>query len=137
LGLLTSAHEPDFDARAPDKQYVHHVTTGDRGTIVETDEGLFVRLDRVNQEILKPYHEHEWIPEESHRPMTMHSAGQVSYEADMALRRALGMPRGGPEWISLREPDKLRWIRKGPQDRGPREKLYKAIRKALAPLVED
>lgn len=136
-GFITSAPEPDFDSDVSDeRRWVHNTTTGDRGYLVEVDGEQCVQLDRVNQRIIKPYRQSEWRLEEEHRPLTVHSLAQVSYAADCFLQIALGRSQNPVPWMSLKENDKLRWVRNGPGGKGPRAKLYAAINKTLGNLLE-
>lgn len=135
--FITSAPRTDFNSDEPDgRKWVHHSTTGDRGFLVEEDGKTLVQLDRVNQVIRRPYNTGEWVLEEDHRPLTIHSLAQVSYAADGALMVAMGRAQNPAPWVALRENDKLRWIKQGPGGKGPRAKLYAAINKALGNLLE-
>ena len=137
-GFITSAPEPDFDSDddGESREWVHNTTTGDRGFLIEVDGKQCVQLDRVNQRIVKPFRASEWTREDDHRPLTAHSLAQVSYAADCFLQIALGRAQNPVPWISLKENDKLRWVKQGPSGKGPRAQLYASIHKTLGPLLE-
>ena len=115
------------DPAPDDRIYYRHVREGQRGFMVERDGKQLIKLDRPNEEILRPFREHEWMLDREARPLNKHQIGKVSFEADKALCEALGEYDGSKrDWLSLTDEKRIRWIERGPPP-GPRKELYNAI----------
>lgn len=118
---------------------VRSTRDGQLGYVVQTEEGagLAVRLDRKSETRLVPFNTRDWMPDEKPRLTPMQIA-RVAYEADRALRLVTG-EYGLPDWVSLKEPVRLTWL-KGLQIEASaieesaaiRAALYRGILKVLA-----
>lgn len=122
----------DYDPDPHDRQWFRQARDGQLGWMVRRNGQDYIRLDRPQQEILRPYRKSEWIAEEEIRPMTRAQLAQVAFEADRALCRFLGdHGQAKAEWLSLRDEARRTWIEEGPSSRLERRKLYQAIMIAL------
>jgi hypothetical protein len=97
--------------------------------IVETDDGLMVRLDRNAQNIYVTYSPFKWVKYEK-AGMSEFQIAMVQYAADVALRESLGEYRL-PEWKTLRDEDRIAFMRNAPKNNPLRESLYSSIRETL------
>lgn len=106
---------------------VRSVNDGQLGTLVTTDDGLCVRLDRGIHEHLVPYHPHAWV-EAKRAALSPMQIARVQHAADCALRRALGDYRV-VDWESLTDEKKIAFMARGPEvgDQDARRFLFKAI----------
>jgi hypothetical protein len=112
--------------------------SGDLGYLVRRDGKTWIKLDRVGQEILRPFRDGKWTAEVEHRPLTRYHAGCVTFEADKALCRALGVADlGRRDWLSLTDDKRNDWIENGPGPRDPKRlELYEGIRSILDKMTE-
>lgn len=116
--------------------------TGDLGFLIERDGRQFIKLDRPNQEILRPFNaqtSHEWQPDAVRRPLTNYQIGMVAFAADKALKAALGLhdtTKNEKAWLDLSDSQRRLWMEKGPVVDPVRASLYKAIMDELRPLTE-
>jgi hypothetical protein len=95
-----------------------------------------IRLDRPNQEVVRPFREGEWSPVREFRPLTRLQLVQVAYEADRKLCFFLGLhAEARREWNAMRENDRLAWADHGPGGGAGRKELFRAIMAKLAPLA--
>ncbi len=111
--------------------------TGDRGWLVVRDGIDHIKLDRPNQEILRPFNSgSEWERDLAATCMTIAQVAQVCVVADRQLciaRQLFAEPR--KEWLSMSDREKQLWMTTGPTKHPERAALYRAIREALSPLV--
>lgn len=121
----------------PDKrEWYSHVRTGELGYMVKREGALCVKLDRPNQDIVKPYREAEWRRENDHRPLTRQHLALVCFAADRELCRALGMhEQAKRDWLSLTTEQRVAWMDTGPQKPAERARLWATIMKTLKPLA--
>lgn len=112
--------EPDlmagsFDSVEPEdgKVWVRHRSTGDLGHIVEKGGRRYVRMDRSGMN-LREYRPLDWVVEEQRRPMTRYQLAAVSFEADRALCRSLGLRVGSGMWESMSAETRMQWRDHGP-----------------------
>ena len=105
---------------------------GQLGRVVEDDHGaLMVRLDRAAQELLVPLREGEWSPA-SDEPMTKMQMARIAYAADTAFRLSTG-EYGLPEWVSLRDQQRVAWLKGLPAGANRRRRgLYREVIRYLA-----
>jgi hypothetical protein len=97
-----------------------------------------IRLDRPLQEIVKPFRKNAWELEKQARPMSRFQATQVAFEADKRLCLILGLhDKARRDWIDLSDDQRIDWERHGPTKPLSRMTLYKAIKKAMAPLTKN
>lgn len=109
---------------------VRSTRDGQLGYVVQSEEGggLAVRLDRKSETRLVPFNTRDWMPDEKPRLTAMQIA-RVAYESDRALRLVTG-EYGLPDWVSLKEPVRLTWL-KGLQIESTATEESAAIRAAL------
>lgn len=99
---------------------------GQLGYVIELEGRLWVRLDRRGENRLLPYHEQQWTPDKE-PPITPIQAARICHDADRAWRLVHG-EYGLKEWASLREPERLAWLKGPPWDADPRRmKLYGSV----------
>ncbi len=111
---------------------VRSTMDGQKGLIVDTTEfGLAVRLDRGSVEMIVPFRGKDWV-EDVQPPLQPGQMARVLYEADRALRVALG-EYGVPEFVNLRDAEKIGWMGKDPPTglSRDRSRLYRAVRGSL------
>lgn len=112
-------------------QRVRNSSDGQIGYLVEGENSrLAVRLDRKNETRIVPFNEHTWVPDTAPRLTNMQIA-RVCYEADAALRVVMG-EYGVPDWIALKEPQRLQWLKPPEKADATRLQLYQVITEVLA-----
>ncbi len=118
---------------------VRSTRDGQLGYLVENEDGkgLAVRLDRKAENRVVPYHPREWLPDEKPRLSQMQIA-RVAYAVDREVRHVLG-EYGVPDWMSLREPQRLLWLKGLQLEAGAsgetkkiRTDMYRSVLKVLA-----
>ena len=121
----------------PDRrEWYSHVRTGEKGYLVVRDGARHIKLDRPNQDIVKPYRESEWHRDNEHRPLTRQHLGLVAFAADRELCRSLGMhEQAKRDWLSLTTEQRVAWMDSGPGKPAERARLWSAIMKTLKPLA--
>lgn len=121
----------------PDRRvWYSHVKTGDLGWMVVQDGEKYIRLDRPNQEILKPFRPALWREERAYRPLTRHQLAVIAFEADKKLCLALGLQdKARKDWLNLTADERIAWMDHGPTKPAERATLYKAIMDAVGPLA--
>ena len=111
---------------------VRSTNDGQLGTLVESETGdLMVRLDRPAERLEVPFNATRWMqaPDERLSPMQL---ARVAYAADQALRLVRGS-YGIPDWVALKEAQRLPWLKGLPADADDlRRKLHRAIADVLA-----
>jgi hypothetical protein len=118
---------------------VRSTRDGQLGYLVETEDGrgLAVRLDRKAENRVVPFHPREWLPDEKPR-LTPMQVARVAYAADREVRQVMG-EYGLPDWMSLREPQRLAWLKGLQLEPGAsgeakkiRSDMYRSVLKVLA-----
>ncbi len=125
--------EGDWDPPQHERLYFRSADSGQLGWQVVRQGRVMVKLDRPNEDIVRPYNAADWRPEKEHRPITRAQAAQVAYEADKKLCALLGYhdPRR-KDWQTLHEDARIKFVEEGPS--GPpvaRGDLFRAIMTAL------
>lgn len=123
---------------APDERvYYRHTHSGDRGYIVKRGGRDVIRLDRANEEIIKPLEPTVWRLEREHRPLTNMALAQIAYRADSELCFHLGEhDPNRKEWKSMYERERIKWMRQGPPpDPKIRQVLWRRVMETLAPIA--
>ena len=92
------------------RTWYRHVTTGERGYLVEVDGQEMIRLDRPQEEILRPLRGGQWTVDRDYRPLTPYQVGQISWAAHQRLAFFLGLPDAKKAWIDLRDEERRAWI---------------------------
>jgi hypothetical protein len=109
---------------------VRSTNDGQAGKLVQTDDGLMVRLDRAAQEIVVPYHPHAWLPAGRAALGTMQVA-KIQYAADCAYREVHGEYRVA-DWLSLDDKARRTFADLGPNtDDQVRLLIYDALKELL------
>jgi hypothetical protein len=114
-----------YDPKPTERRWYSHTRTGDRAYFVKREGRECVKLDRPNQEIVKPLGP-EWKEDHETRPLNMSQLARICYAADQELCKALGERDCLKDWLSLRDEDVADWMSgRGPK-KGPveRRKLY-------------
>lgn len=124
------------DVPEDDRKYYRSSQDGEKGYLVDKDGQQWVRLNRPNEELLRPWNNGaHWIPEVEHRPLSPAQLAMVCFEADKALCRALGLhEQTRKEWPSLTDVQRIAWMAVGPTRHPARATLWKAINHVLEPL---
>lgn len=129
--ISSGPNKDDFSDIAPKQQdpvesekiWYRHRMDGQRGFLVERDGKHFIKLDRPNEEILKPWSEstkRQWIPDVEARGLQPAQIGRIAFEADKQLCLEMGdHDRARREWPSL--PDR---VRQAFIERGPDPEMY-------------
>lgn len=120
----------------PEPAWYRNRMDGQRGKLLRKEGKVYVKLDRPNQEILVPYYEGEWMPEQETRKLNWFHTAKISFAADRELCKALGLhDRAGVEWESLREEDRQLWAERGPNTdpKTLRMRVFQAIMAELEP----
>lgn len=127
----------DWDPKPSERRYYRNARTGDLGYLVERDGKDVIRYDRPNEEILRPYRQDEWIVEREHRKLTAAQIAHVAFEADKKLCLFIGLPnQANREWLSMKDEERIRWIKDGPSSGLARMHLFGAIKFALEAMNE-
>ena len=105
-------------------------TDGQIGFVVETENGIAVRLDRRGENRVVPYSPQAWQVDRE-PDLTPLQVARICYGADRAFRMVHGEYQVA-DWIALKDDQRLPW-RKGPPDGASeaRRKLYLAVRMAV------
>lgn len=116
----------------PERVWYRSRTTSDRGYLVTDGDRVRVKLDRPNEDISRVFIASEWIEEVEVRNFTPMQMAQVAYVADKLLCLFLGLhAESKAEWLSLREPVRIEFMKTGPKGPQIREELYEAIMAVL------
>ncbi len=116
-----------YDPRPGERRWYSHARTGDRAYFVKREGRECVRLDRPNEELIRPLGP-EWKEDHETRPLNMSQLARICYVADQELCKALGEQSLMKDWLSLRDEEMHAWMSgkgptKGPKDRA---KLYRS-----------
>ncbi len=116
-----------WDPAPAEREWYSHRHSGDRGYKVRRNGQDYIRLDRPAEEIVHPFKEHVWEPDQEYRPMTVAQVAQVAFEADKRLCFYLGKHElSRREWVGLTDKQKQFWMQKGPSET-QRKELYAGI----------
>lgn len=116
--------------------WYRHELDAQRGFMVVRDGKQYIQLDRPQEEILRPYREHEWTLDRQERPLSRMQVAKLTYIADQALCEILALyDHKRPEWLNLTVEKRLAWIATGPGEPKVRKDIYRAIWEALRPMV--
>lgn len=128
---------PDnWEPEEKDRVHYRHLQTGDLGYLVRRDGRSVIRLDRSQEEILKPFSKVNWALDNEHRPMSKHQVTRIAFAADKALCACIGLhDKARKEFEDLTEGERIRWAEKGPTGKIERMRMYRAVHKALEPFV--
>lgn len=122
----------NWDPPERERTWYRNRESGQLAYLVTRGGKSMIRLDRPDQEIVRQFHEAEWIPEVEHRPVTRAQCAQVAYEADLKLCLMLGDFQKRQVWHNLHEDVRIRWTDKGPPARPAiRQDLFRNIMQTL------
>lgn len=123
--------EDHWDPPPDERTYYREGGGGQLGWLVRRNGRDCIRLDRATQELIVPIK--GWEPDTSHKPLTLAHVAQVTFEADRALCRYIGIQaQTRKQWIDMREPERIDWMKHGPDTADPiRRSLYVSIRAAM------
>lgn len=129
---MRSEDADHFDPKPTERRWFSHMRTGDRAYFVKREGRECVRLDRPNQEIIKPLTS-DWKEDHETRPLNMGQLARICYAADQELCKALGERDYLKDWLSLRDEDVADWMSgRGPRKGPPQRKaLYQSNWNAL------
>jgi hypothetical protein len=120
-----------IDTPMEKRRYYRHTKTGDRAYLILVGGKEHIRLDRPNEEIVRPFNDSEWIEERSEAPLSPAQVAQVAFEADKKLCAFLGLHlTARKEWASLLDRERIAWMQDGPDD-AMRQRLWGAIMGAM------
>jgi hypothetical protein len=109
---------------------------GELGTLVIRDGKEFIRLNRPNEEVLRPYlNGIEWIPDVERRPISKAQLASICFEADLQLCKVLGIMPKKKNWLDLTDGERITWMEKGPVKDPERAVVWKALMTVLEPLT--
>lgn len=95
------------------RQWYRHKVNGERGYLVNDGGRSAIRVDRPDDETLRPFDPVSWMPDTELQPFTDVTIAMVAHYADRGLCRALGLYKEArQDWDLMRTEDKASWIRK-------------------------
>ena len=131
-----------WDPQPGNREFFRHRLTGDLGwlvrrenreamkrDIVGVDSYTLIRRDDKGQII-------DWNPEAPPAPLNDYHVGMIAWVADQELQRHMGEVGRLRHWRDMKEEERSRWIRQGPEGGGIRDDIYRAIRGALEPYTK-
>lgn len=124
----------DWDPAPQERQWYRESTTGDLGYLVRRNGADRIRLDRPNEEIVRPFRVGEWTPENERRPMTIAQVAEICFLADRRLITYTENPGLAKGWHDLSDELKIQWMERGPKKGAMRIALYQAIKTAMEPF---
>lgn len=122
---------PDnWDPLPAERQYYRSAETGDLGWLVRRDGKDRVRLDRPLQEIVRPFEEGKWVEEREWKPFSRTQVSKLQFETDKLVCSMLGLHKEGKrDWLSLKDEERIAWMKQGPGPGNLRADVYKALAK--------
>lgn len=127
----------NWDPEPERREWWRNTTTNDRGYKVRRNGVDRIRLDRPNQEIVVPFKGSQWTIDRDLRPLMLHTVARLAHQANQALLRDLGYhDEARAKWEDLPETERIRFMRKGPEDRRVQNNLFEAIMSVLEPLTK-
>lgn len=124
---------PDhWDPLPAERQYYRSTSDGNLGWLVRRDGKDRIRLDRPNQEIVKPFEQGKWIEEQEWKPFSRTQVSHFAWDCDIRLCKMLGLYQEAKrEWLSLRDEERIEWMKSGPGPGNLRAEIYAAIMDVL------
>lgn len=128
--------EDDWDPAPDERVYYRSSEDNQRAYLVRRDGKDMLRLDRPMEEILRPMNQ-SWKSDNQVHAVNAQQLAQVAFAADRQLCRVLGRHNEATlEWLSLKEPARIKWMKKGPCTGDIREDLFDAIMGTLGSLAD-
>lgn len=117
----------------PERKWLRHAQTGDRGFLVQRDGKTMVMYDRPAAEILVPYNPSLWKEEVEPEAMGRMQAAEIAFLADRRYLYFTGeFAKAKRDWTALRDEERQAWAKAGPGGEGTRATLFRAIVGVLA-----
>ena len=114
-----------------DRVYYRSIHTGQRGYLVETDDGPRIRYDSQTKKVVT-FDPREWQPEVVRGPMTRMQAARIAWGADREFANYLRDPEAQrKEWLNLDDETRIDFAKYGPDAGRERQDLFYAIMNAL------
>lgn len=125
----------EWDPGPDERTFYRSSSDGQRGYMVRRGGKDVIRLDRPMEEILRPFNESQWTPDEERRPMSIAQVAQVAWAADRKVCLYTGKPElARTDWLDMREAQRIAWIKEGPPG-DIRQLLFKTIMATLQPFT--
>ena len=113
-----------------DRVYYRSTLTGQRGFLVETQEGARIQFDQRDKELVK--FTHEWQPEQIRPKLNRIQCSRIAWAADRELAQWLGDPQDKrKDWLNIDDDKRIDFAHNGPNAGRERIRLYRAIMEAL------
>jgi len=129
---MSESEVAEWDPHVNQREWYRDVTTGDLGWRVRRGGVDKIRLDRPNEELIRPFRPGEWVPVQEHRPYTVAQVAKIAFMADQVLMSYQGGKK--KEWVSLSDDERIWWMEKGPKKNEMRARLYMAVFEAMKPF---
>jgi hypothetical protein len=126
--------EKNWDPAPQEREWYRESTTGELGYLVRRDGIDKVRMNRPDEEIIRPFRIGEWVPENERRPMTISQVAEICFIADRRLITYTESPGLAKTWHDLSDEVKIQWMETGPKKGAMRIALYGAIKTAMGPF---
>lgn len=118
-----------------ERKYYRSSVDGQLGYLVERDGKHFIKLDRPQEEILRPWSEgNSWIPEVEKRPLSKAQVAKICFDADKAYCQAVGVFLPKRDWLDLSDKQRILWMESGPKD-AVRAAIWTGLNMILEPLT--
>lgn len=122
----------EWDPAPQEREWFRQSSSGNLGWLVRREGTDRIKLDRAGEDIVVPYWQGEWIPENERRPMTIAQIAEICFVADRRLITYTHNPGLQKNWADLKDEDKIEWMEKGPRKDRMRAKLYRLIMDGMA-----
>lgn len=128
--------EPEhWDPTKGEEEWWRDMQTSDRGYRIRRNGQDMIRLDRPNEEIIRPLTD-RWTIDRDLRPLTRHNIAQVAFLADRKLAFFLGDHSDRRAWDELHEDERIKFMEDGPEDIRLRNLMFAAIMKICEPVTK-
>lgn len=119
----------DKPGKTPQRSYFRHVKTADRAYLVEVNGVQMIKLDRPQEDIVKPFVPETWVPDGETRPLTRAQVAMCIKKFDQQLCHFLGHVKlARQNWEDMPEKERVQWIRgTGPEKPRIRQKAYRLL----------
>ncbi len=124
-----------WDPKPHERKYYRSSVDGQRGYLVRREGKDCVRLDRPMEELISQL-DGSWILDAKLHVMSPHAAAKIAYIADQALCKATGEYGAKEEWIDLRDKERIRFRKDGPDVGGFLDEFFKGIMALLKDLTD-
>lgn len=119
--------EQKVDPPKHERKYYRHVETGDRGYLIFVDGDIVMKYDRGPQAPWTEWKKEKWVEDEQILPMSEMQVAEIAYLTVGRYNYYAGNhAKARRKWESLREEERIHWMKKGPDDPQAR-KWYDAV----------